>query len=171
MEPASPNRHVLEAVASKLEPVIDDLVFVGGQVVELLLTDPAAVRIRATIDVDVVVAGTRSDYHRMEDRLRELGFTNDTSDGAPICRWRTEDGYVLDLMPADETVTRLLEQMVCNGAPRDGAEDIVAWSCYHDSTTSDLCRDKARCFSRQRASGPSWKSRSRGRDHDHSRPP
>lgn len=104
MKLASPNRHVLEAVASKLEPVIDDLVFVGGQVVELLLTDPAAVRIRATTDVDVVVAGTRSDYHRMEDRLRELGFDNDMSDGAPICRWRTEDGYVLDLMPVDETV-------------------------------------------------------------------
>jgi hypothetical protein len=30
-------------------------VFVGGQVAELLVTDPAAVRVRPTDDVDVVV--------------------------------------------------------------------------------------------------------------------
>lgn len=104
MELVSPNRHILEAVASKLEPVLDEIVFVGGQVVELLLTDPAAIRVRATTDVDVVVAGTRSEYHRMEDRLRDLGFNNDMSEGAPICRWKTQDGYVLDLMPVDEAI-------------------------------------------------------------------
>lgn len=99
----SPNRHLLAAVATKLEPILDKVVFVGGHVVELLLTDPAAIRVRATTDVDVVVAGTRLEYHRMEERIRELGFHHDVAD-APICRWRTNEGYVLDLMPVNEEI-------------------------------------------------------------------
>jgi hypothetical protein len=100
----SPNVELLEAVAGRIAPLLDDVVFVGGQVVELLLTDPATIRIRATTDVDVVVVGTRSEYHRMEERLRALGFLNDQSEGAPIRRWRTRDGHVLDLMPVDESI-------------------------------------------------------------------
>jgi len=53
--PPSPNRTILEAVAARIQPLLEDVVFVGGQVVELMLTDPAATRVRATIDVDVVV--------------------------------------------------------------------------------------------------------------------
>lgn len=99
-----PNRMILRAVAAKIRPLLDDVVFVGGQVVELYLTDKAAVRVRATKDVDVVMAGSRLDYHKTEERLRELGFYNDKSEGAPVCRWRTDDGYILDLMPVDDTI-------------------------------------------------------------------
>lgn len=101
---SSPNRHLLKAVATRIQPLLGELVFVGGQIVELYLTDPAAIRIRPTRDVDVVLAGTRLQYHRTEARLRELGFKNDRTEGAPICRWRTDDGYILDLMPVDETI-------------------------------------------------------------------
>jgi hypothetical protein len=100
----SPNTHILESVAARIAPLLDEVVFVGGQVVELLLTDPAAIRIRATTDVDVVVMGTRAEYHRMEEKLRVLGFLNDQSEGAPVCRWKTRDGYILDLMPVDELI-------------------------------------------------------------------
>jgi hypothetical protein len=44
--PPSPNRELLLRVARRLGPVLDELVFVGGQVAELLVTDPAAVRVR-----------------------------------------------------------------------------------------------------------------------------
>jgi len=37
-----------------MAPMLADVVFVGGQMVELLITEPAAVRIRPTDDVDVV---------------------------------------------------------------------------------------------------------------------
>lgn len=100
----SANRDILTAVAGRIQPLLPDLVFVGGQIVELYLTDPAATRIRPTKDVDVVVAGTRNKYHKMEERLRDLKFQPDQSPGAPICRWRSHDGYVLDLMSVDETV-------------------------------------------------------------------
>lgn len=100
-----PNQAVLEVVARRVRPLLADLVFVGGQATELYLTDPAAVRIRPTTDVDVVVAtASRSEYRRIEERLRSLGFRNDTSEEAPICRWLSDDGHRLDLMPTDETV-------------------------------------------------------------------
>lgn len=99
------NRAVLEAVAARIQPMLPDVVFVGGQVVELMVTDPAATRVRPTTDVDVVVtAGTRAEYHRIGERLRKLGFTNDQTDDAPICRWKSEEGHVLDLMPVDEEI-------------------------------------------------------------------
>jgi hypothetical protein len=103
--PPSPNRELLLRVARRLGPVLDELVFVGGQVAELLVTDPAAVRVRATDDVDVVVeVTTRTGYHRLGERLRTLGFREDTSPGAPLCRWRDPDGLPLDVMPLDEAI-------------------------------------------------------------------
>lgn len=40
----SPNRNLLLRVANRLEPLLDELVFVGGQVTELLITDPIGER-------------------------------------------------------------------------------------------------------------------------------
>lgn len=103
--PRSPNRSMLERAAERLQPVLGELVFVGGQVAELLVTDPAATRVRPTDDVDVIVqATTRGQYHRWEERLRTLGFSPDVRDGAPICRHSTTDGVVLDLMPTGEAI-------------------------------------------------------------------
>jgi predicted nucleotidyltransferase len=36
--------------------------------------------------------------------MRALGFREDTSEDAPICRWRWKDGIKLDLMPTDPTI-------------------------------------------------------------------
>ncbi len=38
-------------------PLRDEVVLVGGQVAELLITDAAAVRVRPTSDVDVICRG------------------------------------------------------------------------------------------------------------------
>jgi len=78
---------------------------VGGQVAELLVTNPAAVRIRATEDMDVIVkVATRTEYHRFGERLRALGFREDSSPGAPLCRWRDPDDLPLDVMPLDAAI-------------------------------------------------------------------
>jgi hypothetical protein len=37
------------------------------------------------------------------ERLRNCGFTEDTSEGAPICRWRQKK-TILDVMPLDERI-------------------------------------------------------------------
>lgn len=100
----SANSLLLEATARRLRPLLDEVVFVGGQVTELLLTDPAASRVRYTRDVDAICrAFSRSQYDRIGAELRRLGFSEDRSEGAPVCRWRAEDS-ILDLMPLDETV-------------------------------------------------------------------
>ncbi|HSH45339.1 MAG TPA: hypothetical protein VK966_05765 [Longimicrobiales bacterium] len=105
MEELSPNHVLLERMARRIRPLLDEVVFVGGQIVELLLTDPAATRIRATTDVDVVVtASTRSEYRQVERRLAALGFENDQREGAPICRWRNASGDILDVMPVDAAI-------------------------------------------------------------------
>lgn len=101
----SPNRERLVRTAHRLRPLLGGLVFVGGQVAELLVTDPAAVRIRPTDDVDVVVpVTTRAAYHGLQVQLMALGFTPDRRDGAPVCRMRTTDDLILDVMPLDEAI-------------------------------------------------------------------
>ena len=73
-ESESGNREILEAVARRIEPLLGDVVFVGGHLAELLITHRAWVRPRTTNDVDVVVrATTRSAYRQIEKDLRELG--------------------------------------------------------------------------------------------------
>jgi predicted nucleotidyltransferase len=103
--PRSPNRDRLIRTARRLEPLLDQLVFVGGQMVELLVTDPAAIRSRLTDDVDVVVAvSTKTAYEHVQAQLRALGFQPDMRKNAPLCRFRTSDDLVLDAMPMDEGV-------------------------------------------------------------------
>jgi hypothetical protein len=75
-------------VARRLGELRDGVVFVGGAVLPLLLTDPAAGAPRPTDDVDLAVElTTLLEYHRLGDRLRALGFREDDAPGAPICRW------------------------------------------------------------------------------------
>jgi predicted nucleotidyltransferase len=100
----SPNRDALVRVATRLGPLLEELVFVGGQIAELLITDPGATRVRPTADVDVICALTgRTAYQRLSDRLRDLGLVEDNSPGAPICRWRLGEDRI-DVMPADEAI-------------------------------------------------------------------
>jgi hypothetical protein len=76
----SPNRAVLLRVAHALGALRDELVFAGGQVAELLVTDPAAGRVRPTDDVDVISeVATLSAYHQLGERLRELGFREEVT--------------------------------------------------------------------------------------------
>ncbi len=81
---------------------LDELVFVGGCVTGLLITDDAAPGVRATIDVDVIAEiKSYGEYVRFAERLRGAGFAEDISEGAPLCRWRSGK-VVLDVMPLDQ---------------------------------------------------------------------
>jgi predicted nucleotidyltransferase len=96
----SPNRELLVSIAKRLGSLREELVFVGGQVAELLVASGGAVRARPTDDVDVVVhATTRTAYHRFGERLRAVGFREDSRPRAPICRWVSPDGEMLDVLP------------------------------------------------------------------------
>ena len=95
---------MLQTVANGLGELKDEMVFVGGAVAELYANNPAASEIRPTIDVDCVIEiSSRLQFARMEENLRARGFTNDTSKGAPICRWIYK--YIkVDVMPTDSKV-------------------------------------------------------------------
>ena len=45
------------------------LVFVGGSIAGLLMTDPLADAVRATMDVDAVVEAGRVAFFRLEDEI------------------------------------------------------------------------------------------------------
>jgi len=93
----------LITVARNLEPLHRKVVFLGGAVVGLLVTDPAGPPVRPTQDVDVVVeVATYPRYAEVEEHLRRLGFRHDQSEGAPLCRWLVE-GIKVDVMPTDPT--------------------------------------------------------------------
>lgn len=100
----STNIIMLQTVANGLGDLRDEMVFVGGVVAELYADNPAASEIRPTLDVDCVIEiGSRLEFARLEENLRALGFSNDISKDAPICRWIYKDIKV-DVMPTDSTV-------------------------------------------------------------------
>ncbi len=99
-----PNVAKVELIAQALGPLCDQLVFVGGCAVDLLLTDPAAAAPRVTYDVDLLVqVAALPGYHAMEKQFSRLGFKRDVSEDAPICRWLFRDLQV-DLMPTDSAI-------------------------------------------------------------------
>jgi hypothetical protein len=95
---------MLKIAAVRLRPLLEELVFIGGSIIELFITDPAAMDIRETKDIDVIVETlTYAGYIDFTDRLRKIGFSNDVREGAPICRW-VNDETTLDVMPIDEQI-------------------------------------------------------------------
>ena len=98
------NLDQLIATAALLRPMLGDLVFVGGAVTSLLVTDEGAGAPRATLDVDAIAEITSyAEYAAFGERLRALGFCEDASEGAPLCRW-VHSGTILDVMPLDEKI-------------------------------------------------------------------
>jgi hypothetical protein len=81
-----PNLPQLVRAAEALRPLLSDLVFVGGCMTGLLITDPGAPSPRGTMDVDAIAEITSYEqYSRFGERLRALGFAEDLSEGAPVC--------------------------------------------------------------------------------------
>ena len=118
----SDNLALLENAASRLQHLLAEVVFVGGSIVDLLVTDEAAGPIRTTNDVDVVVeVTTYVDYVVFTERLRRLGFVDDSSPKAPICRF-LHGNLVLDVMPLDENVlgysNRWYPQVLATAGPK-----------------------------------------------------
>jgi predicted nucleotidyltransferase len=105
MNANDPNVVLLEVVAERLgDDLCEEMVFVGGAVAGLLITDPAMPAIRPTEDVDLVCqAVVLSDYHRVEAALRARGFVPDMRPGAPICRWQV-GSVAVDVMPTLEEI-------------------------------------------------------------------
>ncbi|HEY3431910.1 MAG TPA: hypothetical protein VGK09_05120 [Rhodocyclaceae bacterium] len=119
----NPNLLTLELAVVALQPVIDQLVLVGGCAVGLLITDNARPPVRETIDVDLVTEiSPLSKYYDFGDTLKQLGFRESQD---VICRW-TKGSLVVDVMPTggylgftntwyDLAVTTAVEALLPNG--------------------------------------------------------
>ncbi|MCW8920213.1 MAG: hypothetical protein OQK68_01935, partial [Sedimenticola sp.] len=100
----NPNLEILELAIKLLGSLSDEMVFLGGCATGLLITDPAAPPIRVTRDVDAIVqVASLAEYHKLSAKLRAIGFKEDVSEGAPLCRW-VADEVILDVMPTKESV-------------------------------------------------------------------
>lgn len=146
-----PNLDQLIAAADALRPLLPELVFVGGCVTGLLITDEAAGEPRGTIDVDVIAEITSyAQYAAFGDRLRSLGFSEDTREGAPVCRW-AQGGMILDVMPLDEKILGFsnrwykaaMEASVTKKL-RDGLEIRMVTAPYFVATKLEAFRGRGR---------------------------
>jgi predicted nucleotidyltransferase len=101
------NIQMIEIVASGFKDLLPDVVFVGGATITLYLFEQATASessVRPTDDVDCVVeVASRSDYNKLEKKIRALGFRNSIEQGAPVCRW-IYSGVTVDIMPADPKI-------------------------------------------------------------------
>lgn len=95
----NPNLELLKMAAERLRPLLPEIVFVGGCATGLLIDDPGAAPVRGTYDVDIIAEiASYAEYTLFSERLRVLGFQEDGSEGAPVCRWR-HGILTLDVMP------------------------------------------------------------------------
>jgi predicted nucleotidyltransferase len=100
----NPNLAQLLELAEKLGDLCSRVVFVGGCVIDLLITDPASAPVRPTLDIDAIVAvSSYPEFTLLEDRLRALGFEQPHVEGTPICRWRAGT-LIFDLMPTNSSI-------------------------------------------------------------------
>jgi hypothetical protein len=112
------NLEMIETVAAGLQPLLDQVVFIGGASACLHIQDQAAQLIRPTDDVDCVMAvASRIGYSRVEKQLRSLGFAHVMEPGHPICRWRYH-GVLVDVMPDDPAILGFSNQWYTEGITR-----------------------------------------------------
>lgn len=98
------NLEMIQIIASGLAELREQVVFVGGAVAELYVQNSGAAPVRPTLDVDLIInIVSKPEFASMEEQLRKLGFANDFSEGAPICRWLYK-GIKVDVMPTDTEV-------------------------------------------------------------------
>ena len=96
-----PAADLIVAFANQVGALADEMTFCGGNAAQLLVTDPAAVRVRATDDIDVIVAITSGTAY---DRLVESLTDEDLPASAPLVD-RAAQVHVDDLERAGIALT------------------------------------------------------------------
>lgn len=96
----SDNLAMLMRVVHRLGPLLERLVFLGGAVTELFITQLGGPGPRQTKDVDVVIDVVNlGEYSEtLREQFVALGLREDTREGAPICRWLLDE-FIVDIMP------------------------------------------------------------------------
>lgn len=97
---ATSNLAMLEMLARALGELNDEVVYLGGCATALYITDPLALDVRPTIDVDCIIdVISLSQYMKFAKKLSEKGFKQSMEDNI-VCRWHYGE-IILDVMPTD----------------------------------------------------------------------
>jgi predicted nucleotidyltransferase len=92
----------IKAVSRAFGKLKEDIVFVGGATVSLY-ADRMAEEVRETIDIDIVVEiYSRIDFLKLENDLRQLGFSPNTE--ARFIGSYKFDNLIVDVMPISEAI-------------------------------------------------------------------
>ncbi len=98
------NLEMVKIVAEALVDLKDQVVFVGGSIIELYADHAIPEEVRPTEDVDLIVnIATRKLLAEFECILAGKGFHHDMSEGAPLCRWECNSVKV-DLMSTESGI-------------------------------------------------------------------
>lgn len=93
----------IELVARGFEELLDDVVFVGGAMVPFYLDAPEKETLRATEDIDVVLAiASYVEYAKLEQRLVKKGFQPDLESKVAVRKKFL--GIAVDVMPSEGSV-------------------------------------------------------------------
>jgi hypothetical protein len=140
------NIQALLAVVKGLGALRKRVVFVGGSVRGLLITDEAAAPERPTDDVDGIVSiSSRVEYYQFADELRTLGFHEDTSEGAPMCRWLVA-GVRVDVMPDRASILNFTNRWYTD-ALAHAMEATVKGETFKIISAPYFCATKLEAFS------------------------
>ena len=94
----------ISTLLDALKDHAEQVVFVGGAVTSLLITEKAAFRVRPTKDIDIIVQNkNRNGFYKFEEDLRSLGFKQKMVADDPICRWYLDE-IIVDVVPTSEEI-------------------------------------------------------------------
>lgn len=138
------NLEMLQIIASGLAELKDEVVFVGGAVAELYVQDSGAAPVRPTIDIDLIInIVSKPEFASMEEQLRKLGFTNDFSEGAPICRISNCHDLLEDIRKSDDSVRRYIRETLEEFQAEPNFEEAITYSLsYGEADRLGLIRKK-----------------------------
>lgn len=97
------NNEALYQAATLLKDLNEQVVYVGGRIVGLLITDLIEDDVRPTYDIDVALDLGKTDivaHYSLQKKLESLGFK---SEGNVNCRY-VLDNFIIDVMYTDGTL-------------------------------------------------------------------
>jgi hypothetical protein len=102
------NLALLRTVATRIGTLSEKVMFLGGTIVPLLVSGPAAAEVRIAKDVDFMIhAPTKAALWEIEDELWDVGMKK-TSTGS-TCHWRLDDIHI-DVLTTDPDSVDLINQ-------------------------------------------------------------
>lgn len=103
--PNAKNLEMVTMTAHAFGDMLSEVVFIGGSVVDFLITDKGSPPARPTVDVDVLIeVTTLTDYHQFVEALKSRGFKEDQSGSHPFICSLNISGIRVDVLPAYQEV-------------------------------------------------------------------